>query len=389
MKILIFHNYYRYPGGEDVVYMNEEALLVAKGQEVFTFTLHNQALDVLARWRQAAMAMWNGSVYRELRRVIREKRPRLVHVHNTFPLASPAVIRAAKSEGVPVIMTLHNYRLLCVNALLFHEGQVCEDCLGRLPWRGMVRKCYRESLPASGVVAGMLVMHRVLGTWGLVDRFIALTEFARTKFIEGGLPAEKIIVKPNFVYPDPGVGEGRGGYALFVGRLAPEKGVRTLLKAWDVLADRVPLKIVGDGPLVEEVRSAAERLPGVEWLGWRSPEDVYALMGEAAFLLFPSESYETFGRVAIEAFAKGTPVIAANIGAVGEITEHGRTGLHFRPGDPLDLAEKVEWLLARPKELLRMRKEARAEFEAKYTAERNYELLMSIYEGVMKSHVGR
>jgi glycosyltransferase involved in cell wall biosynthesis len=230
----------------------------------------------------------------------------------------------------------------------------------------------------------MITLHRALGTWNLVDRFIALTEFARQKFIEGGFPPEKISVKPNFVHPDPGPGEGGGGYALFVGRLSPEKGLGTLLMAWERLGGKVPLKIVGDGPLAPEVQEAQKRIPGVEWLGRKAPEEVYALMGEAAFLVFPSEWYETFGRVAIEAFAKGTPVLAAHIGAVGEVTEDGRTGLHFRPGDPEDLAAKVEWFLAHPNELARMRKEARAEYEAKYTAEENYRQLMAIYQTVLE-----
>nr|WP_259331163.1 glycosyltransferase family 4 protein [Thermus thermophilus] len=355
---------------------------------MLALTFHNQELDGMPPWRQGLVTLWNQGAYRRVREAIRQHRPDLVHVHNTFPLASPAVIHAAKAEGVPVVMTLRNYRLLCVNALFFREGRVCEDCLGRLPWRGVVHGCYRDSRLASLGVASMLALHRALRTWNLVDRFIALTEFARQKFVEGGLPAEKIVVKPNFVHPDPGPGEGRGGYALFVGRLSPEKGVRTLLRAWALLGGRVPLKVVGDGPLADEVREAARRLPGVEWLGRKSPKEVYALMGEAAFLVFPSEWYETFGRVAIEAFAKGTPVVASRIGAVGEVTEDGRTGLHFRPGDPEDLAAKVEWLLAHPEELARMRKEARAEYETKYTAERNYEQLMAIYQGVCRIRGG-
>ncbi|WP_231623751.1 glycosyltransferase family 4 protein [Thermus aquaticus] len=359
------------------------ALLRDKGHTVVPLTFHNKQLeDVPLLWR-AAVTLWNREAYARVREAIRLHRPDTLHVHNTFPLASPAVIHVAKAERVPVVMTLHNYRLLCVNALFFRRGRVCEDCLGRIPWRGVLHGCYRDSRPASAVVAAMLSLHRALGTWNMVDRFIALTEFARQKFIEGGFPPEKISVKPNFVHPDPGPGEGRGGYALFVGRLSPEKGLGTLLMAWERLGGKVPLRIVGDGPLAPEVQEAQKQIPGVEWLGRKAPEEVYALMGEAAFLVFPSEWYETFGRVAIEAFAKGTPVLAAHIGAVGEVTEDGRTGLHFRPGDPEDLAAKVEWLLAHPNELARMRKEARAEYEAKYTAEQNYAQLMAIYHEVL------
>ena len=379
MRLIGIHTHYQQRGGEDESFSAEVALLQERGHQVQPVTFHNQGLETLCRWEQAAVTLWNREAYRQVREAIRTLRPDLVHIHNTFPLASPAVIRAAKAEGVPVIMTLHNYRLLCVNALLFREGRVCEACLGRFPWRGAIYGCYRQSRAASAVVAGMLTLHRLLGTWSLVDRFIALTDFARQKFIQAGFPPEKLAVKPNFVHPDPGPGEGRGGYALFVGRLSPEKGVRTLLRAWERLGGKVPLKIVGDGPLAGDVRQAVRQMPGVEWLGRKTPDEVYTLMGNAAFLVFPSEWYETFGRVAIEAFAKGTPVLAADIGAVAEVTDHGRTGLHFRPGDPEDLAAKVEWLLAHPTELARMRREARTEYEAKYTAERNYQLLMEIY----------
>jgi glycosyltransferase involved in cell wall biosynthesis len=305
MRILKLHTHYQQPGGEDGVFGAEVALLRDKGHTVVPLTFHNKQLeDVPLLWR-AAVTLWNREAYSRVREAIRLHQPDILHVHNTFPLASPAVIHAAKAEGVPVVMTLHNYRLLCVNALFFRQGQVCEACLGRLPWRGALYGCYRESRAASAVVAGMITLHRALGTWNLVDRFIALTEFARQKFIEGGFPPEKISVKPNFVHPDPGPGEGRGGYALFVGRLSPEKGLGTLLMAWERLGGKVPLKIVGDGPLAPEVQEAQKRIPGVEWLGRKAPEEVYALMGEASFLVFPSEWYETFGRVAIEAFAKG------------------------------------------------------------------------------------
>ena len=383
MHILQLHTHYQQPGGEDGVFSDEVTLLRERGHEVKALTFHNRELEGLSSWRQASITLWNREAYRRVRETIREHRPEIVHVHNTFPLASPAVIHAAKAEGVPVVMTLHNYRLLCVNAFFFRQGQVCEACLGRLPWRGALYGCYRESRAASAVVAGMIALHRALGTWNLVDRFIALTEFARQKFIEGGFPPEKISVKPNFVHPDPGPGEGGGGYALFAGRLSPEKGVKTLLKAWEGLGVKIPLKIVGDGPLMPEVSRLARGVRGLEILGYRELEEIYSLMGKASFLIFPSEWYEGFPKILIEAFAKGLPVLTSALGSQGSVVEHLRTGLHFRPGDPEDLAAKVEWLLAHPNELARMRKEARAEYEAKYTAEQNYAQLTAIYHEVL------
>jgi glycosyltransferase involved in cell wall biosynthesis len=386
MKILAVHNRYQRPGGEDQVFVDETALLEARDHRVLRYEVHNDQVEQVNRLTLAKDTVWNTSVYRELGALIRLERPDVVHFHNTLPLVSPAGYYAARAEGVPVIQTLHNYRLLCPVALFFRDGRVCEDCMGKaVPWPGVVHKCYRGSRAASGVIATMLTVHRALRTWTeMVDVYVALTEFAKSKFIEGGLPAGKIMVKPNFVAPDPGRGQGGGGYALFVGRLAPEKGTGTMLAAWDRLGTRIPLKIVGDGPLKDRVLGAAARQSNVEWLGHRPVADVHALMGKADMLIFPSQWYETFGRVVAEAFAAGTPVIAANIGAVAELVEHGRTGLKFRPGDPEDLVTQVEWALSHPAELRRMREEVRAEFEAKYTAESNYRTLMEIYEAALE-----
>ena len=232
----------------------------------------------------------------------------------------------------------------------------------------------------------MLSMHSLLKTWtNAVDVFIAYSQFALNKFVEGGLPTEKIAFKTNFLHPAPGPGNGSGGYALFVGRLSPEKGLGTMLTAWNQLGSKIPLKILGDGPLAGQVTEAVEQVPGVEWLGRKPLAEVYEFMGNAAFLLFTSEWYETFGRVAIEAFAKGTPVIASEIGAISELVEPGRTGLRFRPGDPEDLVSKVEWALAHPEKLSQMRREVRTEFESKYTAQENYRRLMEIYTSACNS----
>ena len=386
MKVLAIHNRYQQPGGEDQVFLAETALLESYGHRVVRYSTHNDRVVEMSRLALAANTVWNSSTYQELRALIRRERPLVAHFHNTFPLVSPAGYYAARAEGVPVVQTLHNYRLLCPNALFFRDGGVCEDCMGKfVTWPGVVHKCYRGSRAASGLVTAMLTTHRALRTWTeVVDVYVALTEFARRKFIEGGLPAGKLIVKPNFVYPDPGPGEGRGGYALFVGRLSPEKGIGTLLEAWERLERRIPLKVVGDGPLREQVVDAANRHPCVEYLGYRPAEEVHALLQEASMLVFPSEWYEGFSRVAAEAFATATPIIAADIGAAAELVEHGHTGLRFHPGDAEDLAAQAGWFFSRPEEHARMRREVRAEYEAKYTAERNYQMLIELYDSALK-----
>lgn len=386
MKVLTLHTHYQQPGGEDQSFVSETALLREQGHDVQTLIFHNRDLESMAVWRQAWVTLWNQKAYRRTRAAIQKHRPLLVHINNTFPLASPGVLHAAKAEGVPMVMSLRNYRLLCVNGLFFQDGQPCEQCLGRLPWRGAIHGCYRNSRAASTVVAGMLALHRRLCTWRHVDGYIALTEFARQKFLEAGFPSEKVSVKPNFVHRDPFCGDGRGGYALFVGRLSAEKGIDTLLAAWSLPGRKVRLKVIGDGPLRTYVEQIAKNTQEVEYLGSKNPEAVSSLMAEATFLVFPSMCYETFGRVAMEAFATGTPVLAANIGAVREITNNGRTGLHFHPGDPTDLAAKVEWILSHPAELAHMRTEARREYEVKYTAERNYQILMEIYDKAIANH---
>lgn len=382
VKVLTVHNRYRQPGGEDLVFEEEAALLEARGHEVIRYVEDNDRIPEMGRAEIARSTFFNTSAYRELRALIRRRRPRVVHFHNTFPLVSPSSYYAAAAEGVPAVQTLHNYRLLCPNGLFFRDGHPCEDCLGKaLAWPGVAHGCYRESRAATGLVAAAISAHRALGTWARkVTLYVALTDFARRKFVEGGLPADRIEVKPNFVSEDAGPGDGSGAYALFVGRLSGEKGVGTLLETWDrrEMAD-VPLKIAGDGPLAGLVSRAARANPSIEWLGHGSAEKVRDLMKDAGLLVVPSEWYETFGRVAAESFAAGTPVVTAGVGAVGEIVGHGHTGRYFRPGDPVDLARQIRCLRSRPKHLARMRHNARAEFEEKYTAARNYRMLTKIY----------
>lgn len=387
MRILSIHNAYQIRGGEDVSTAAEQTLLRQYGNTVDVYEENNDSISELGKAQLAMRTLWSQPSYRAVREKLQTHRYDVVHVQNFFPLISPSVYYAARAEKVPVVQTLRNYRLLCPNALFFREGNVCEDCLGKaIPYPGIIHGCYREDRKASAAVAAMVTGHRLMKTWDkMVDQYVTLTQFARNKMIEGGLPADKIVVKPNFVAPEPKVGHGKGGYALYVGRLSVEKGLDTLLEAWQHLEAPIPLKIVGDGPLSTMVTAAAQQQPGIEWLGRRPMSEVHALMGEAQFLVFPSKWYETFGRVAVEAFATGTPVIAANIGAIAEIVKPGYTGLHFTPGDPQDLARQVAHLLAHPDQQARMRHNARTEFEAKYTANANYAQLMAVYFRVLRA----
>lgn len=382
MRIIRVHNYYQQPGGEDQSVAAEIILLQQHGHEVIPVTLHNNQIKNMKSLSLAVTTIWNQTFYYELRTLVRRVRPTVVHFENTFPLVSPAAYYAVRSEGIPVVQTLHNYRLFCANAYFLRNGRVCEDCLGKaIPWPALRYRCYRDSLLATGVVTTMQIFHRVLGSWRKqVDRFIALTEFSRQKFIAGGLPAAKIVVKPNFLATDPGIGAGNEDYALFVGRLSPEKGLDILLKAWQKLGQQIPLRIVGAGPLAEQVDTAAIQTPGVVVLGSCSNSIVLDLMRHARLLIFPSLWYEGFPRVILEALAVGLPVVASNLGSMSSLIEHKRTGLHFRPGDVQDLIMQIEWLLEHPDRLKAMREACREEFTTKYTAEKNYRMLIEIYE---------
>lgn len=384
-RILLVHNFYRQAGGEDRVVEAEAEMLRKRGHTVVLYTDDNDRIAELGKLKTAIQTVWSRHSYRRLSGIIREHRIDLCHFHNTFPLISPAAYYAARRLRVPIVQSLHNYRIMCPNALLMRKGKICESCVGRrIVWPGAIRKCYRNSYAASTVTALAISTHHVLGTWSrCVDRYIALTEFARAKFIEGGLPASKIVVKGNFVDPDPGPGSGDGGYALFVGRLSPEKGVRTLLEAWERSPASLPLRIAGDGPLAPQVREAASRNPNLLWLGEISRAEVLAQMRSARFLICPSTWYESFGLIIVEAFATGLPVIASDLGALAELIKVGYTGLLFRPGDARDLVAKVRWALQYPDRMREMRKHARTQYESLYTAEKNYGQLISIYRSLL------
>jgi glycosyltransferase involved in cell wall biosynthesis len=384
MRILLVHNQYQQLGGEDTIFNTEADLLESYGHQVIRYLTHNDRVQEMNSLALARATLWNHQVYEELRALIREKKPQVAHFHNTFPLISPAAYYAAKHEKVPVVQTLHNFRLLCANGLFFRDGHVCESCLTKnTPIPGIINSCYRHSRTASAAAAIMVKFHALLGTWSTtVDTFIAYSHFAHKKFIEGGIPAHKIAFKTNFLYPVPEPGTGTGGYALFVGRLSPEKGTKTLLSAWQKLGAKIPLKILGDGPLASQVAAVAEQTPGIEWLGRKPLSEVYELMGEAAFLIISSEWYETFGRVGIEALAKGTPLLVSNIGALAELIVPKKNGLTFQPGNVEDLITQVQWLLDNPEQLQQMRYFARADFEEKYTAPDNYRRLLEIYASV-------
>jgi glycosyltransferase involved in cell wall biosynthesis len=390
VKILLAHNYYRSsaPSGEDAVLRNERGLLEEKGIEVIPFERFNDDIDdstVSKRLQIAWEGAWSRRTYEMLSDVIRRTRPHLAHFHNTFPLISPSAYAACQDHAVPVVQTLHNYRFICPGALLMRDGTPCEACVGGSLLPALRHRCYRGSLPATGAVVWMLARNRWRGTYtALVNRYIALTNFAAGRLIAGGLPENRMEVKPNFLPNVPDTGDGGGNYAVYVGRLSDEKGLRTLLTAWKQM-DGFPLKILGDGPLRTALeRQAAQEGLAVEFLGFRARKEVLSIVGKADLQIVPSECYEGFPMVVLEAYACGTPVVASCIGSLDEIVIEGETGVKFAAGNPNDLSSKLKGLRADPSRISVMSQKARALFEEKYTADKNYSKLMEIYERALR-----
>ena len=373
MRVLVVHNAYQQRGGEDAVVESEIELLRANGHEVTEYLRDNHELASMGRLSAAAGTLWSRRTVDEVGRQIARDRPDVLHAHNTFPLISPSLYWAAERAGVPVVQTLHNFRLLCPQAMLLREEKACELCVGKSPLSGVRHACYRGSRPQTAVLAGMLMLHRAIGTWShKVARYIALNEFCRAKFIEGGLPASRIVVKPNFVDFDAPAEVPRDGF-LFVGRLAPEKGVGVLARATKALPE-CDFSIAGIGPEAETLAN----LPNVRMLGSLSADSVRYRMSSALALVLPSIWYENFPRTLVEAYACGLPVIASRIGALAELVEDGVTGLLFEPGDNGDLVQKLRWARANRERMITMGFNARAHFEAQFSAKRNHEQLVAI-----------
>ena len=386
MKIVIVHNANQQFAGDDVVVAQEIKLLEDAGNEVVLFKRSNWDVEDypgIGRISLAKRTIWASDTKRDFARLLATEKPDVVHAHNTFVMISPSVFSACFEAGVPVVQTLHSYRLLCPAATLFRSGGVCEECMQHSLLRSVRHGCYRNSRTTTTVTALMLAFHRLRKTWSReISCFVALTEFSRRKFVEGGLPAEKVVVKPNFLDPDPGKRTGDGEYALYVGRLSPEKSVATILEAWKRLRMPIPLLIVGTGPQEMNLRAQAthERLTNVHFKGEVRHEEAIAAFKNARFLVFPSQWYEGFPMTLVESFACGTPVICSRMGAMQEIVTDGRTGLHVTPGDVDELVQKVQWAWTHPEEVRAMGKEARSDYESKYTAKRNYPMLMEIYK---------
>lgn len=373
-RVLIVHNSYRWRGGEEIVADAESALLRRNCHEVQIYGRHNNAIENMPKVAVALETIWSRRTMDDLGKCIAAFNPDLIHVHNTFPLISPSLFWAAAKKDLPVVQTLHNFRLLCPQAMFLRNNRACEDCLGKSPWRSVVHRCYRDSAAQSAVLGGMLTLHRALGTYRhKVTRYIALNRFCRDKFVEGGLPRNRISIKPNFVDSPMLIDAPRSG-GLFVGRLSQEKGIDVLLGALARLPGKI-VNVIGEGPERERIQMHGR----LRSLGGKARTEIMVHMQRSSYLVMPSIWYETFCLVLVEAFACGLPVIAARLGAMQDLIEDGRTGILFDSGSSVDLAEKIAWADRHPEEMRRMGRNAREKYLEKYTPQHNYEQLMGIY----------
>jgi glycosyltransferase involved in cell wall biosynthesis len=341
MKVLQVHTRYRQPGGEDVVAAQEAAALADAGHEVVTHNAHNPTAP-MASAAALAQAPWNARSARRIRRLAREVTPDVVHIHNTWFQLTPSIVHTLSALDLPVVMTLHNYRFVCVNAMLFRDGDPCQTCVGHSPWPGVRHRCYRDSVVSSTAVAGTIAVHRGLGTWHRhVRRFLVLNEFARDIFVRSGFPADRMIVKPNAT-TDPGpraAGPSASRTVLFVGRVEAVKGITTLIDAWHAARpDDLELMVIGDGDLREEL--VRRRVPGVRFVGSVPAAEVRTRMLHARALLFPTRLYEGQPMVTVEAFSAGLPVVASALGGNREVV--GELGDRWL----VDAADPTAWAAA-------------------------------------------
>lgn len=383
MKIFTVHSSYAQRGGEDQVFEAERDLLRRYGHSVVEYVQDNKSIGGSAPLNTGLRAIWSQGDFRRVRQRLKEERPDVVAVHNFFPLISPSIYYAAAAEGVPVVQTLHNYRLICPAATMLRQGELCSLCVGRsLPLPAVRYSCYRHSKVLTAGVAAMSSTHRLLGTWNrMVARYIALTEFVRDRYIEGGFDPDKIVVKPNFT-EDWRPGDGAANTFVFVGRLSPEKGVDVLLKAWAAAESPYELRIIGSGPEELSLKAQAQTLKNVTFLGHQAPTRVREEMGRALAVIVPSVWYEGFGLTIIEAFSKGTPVLATDIGGMSSLITPGHSGYLFPRADVSALAR----LIRLGADLRQLREGARGEYVARFTPERNYEYLMGILGSVVRDN---
>jgi len=359
-------------------------MLRSFGHKVVELRRSNKALDALslpARFCFYFQGIYfERQIFNEVRALIEQEKPDVAHFHNSFFMIGPAAYEACFDAGIPVVQSLHNYRFLCAAATFYHRGRVCEECLSLGRRAGISHGCWHGSMLSTWLLTRVIREYEKRGILRRINRFIVSSDFSRRKYLEAGWDTGHVVVKPNFLDTDPGCGPFQGKHVLYAGTLQPYKGVATLLKAWGSRSWPIPLKIVGTGPLARELSSLG--VGNIEWLGQRSQGEVLSLMKDALCVVVPSECYENFPRVIIEAYACGVPVVASRLGAMAELVEDGKMGLLFEAGTPDKLASAISRLISEPVLAAQMGQAARQIFEERYTASVNYDQILRVYQQV-------
>lgn len=381
MRILIVHNKYVHRGGEDTAVAAEYSLLLQKRHEVEVLYFDNAETASINKLRLGVEAIYNRGSAQKIHHAIESFKPDVIHVHNLFYRASPSVFFAAKKHGIPVVMTLHNYRLVCANGLLLRDHKPCEDCVPKtLPLDGIRHRCFQDSAVYSGMVTATTSTHRLLRTWNTkVNHYIALTEFARNIYLTSSLKlkAKSVSVLPNYV-TDNGVGEveGRQGY-LFVGRMVAEKGVIPLLEAFSLLPQQ-KLMLAGDGPLLASLQESYKTCPNIIFKGALNANEVQTLLKSSKALLVPSLWYEGLPYTVLEAFSTGTPVLASDIGSLKEMVQSGENGYLYPPNDAAGIKSAIETFERTNTQPIY--RNARRTYEINYSPEAHYTGLLQTFE---------
>lgn len=385
-NVLIVHNHYRIPGGEDTVVCNEKKLLESHGHKVYFYHRDNAEMDKMSLLKKAILpftAIFNPRTYIEVRRLIRNHKIEVIHVHNTLNLISPAVYYAALSLKVPVVQTVHNFRLLCPNAVFYREGNICEDCVENGLYCAVRHRCYRNSRVQTLVCVISMVIHRMTGIYGKLN-YICLTDFNKEKLLKlKQVREEKVFVKPNFTYDLKG-GSRREDYYLYIGRIEEIKGVSVLMEAFFRMPDR-RLLLAGMGTEIDlyKRKVADKGITNIDFLGFKKKDELAQLLKAAKAVIVASQWYETFGMIVIEAFAGHTPVIAGDIGNIGSLVEDRVNGIKFRYNSVESLIDAVEQF-----ELLdgnALGENGYRKYKDMFSEEKNYESIRAIYHDILNS----
>jgi len=387
MNILLAHNFYKFFAGEDSIALREKDLLESNREQVYFYSKNNTETDnynLLQKINFFRQTVFSQKTKNETIGIISDFKPDVAYTHNIFPLISPSIFHTLHSESVPCVQNVQDYRWLCPNGVFYINDNICEKCKNGAFWNAVRHRCFRDSFLLSGLYATTIGINRLSGIFKKIDAFLCTTEFNKQKLMEAGIEEKRLFIKPNFLdISDIEPSFGSGKHIIFLGRLSPEKGLWTLIKAFEKMKD-MQLKIVGTGPLEQPLREYIKEkgIKNVSVEGFKQGDDKNNAIKNALFMVFPSEWYEHFPIVLLEAFAFGKPVIASDIGNMPLIVENDKSGYHFKAGDVYDLVEKVRTLAENPSEIVRMGQYARNKVESNYTPEINYKILKSIFEKV-------